>query len=148
MKKHFFVINPKSFHNQKFLNAVISKFSIYFEETNNDDFSIHVSNFPRDAIGAIRSYTKQLNPNDTVRVYAVGGDGILFDCLNGIMGLPYAELATVPYGHTNDFVRAFGEGLQYLFRDIAVQATSRTILTDVLQCGNNYGLNLCTVGME
>jgi diacylglycerol kinase family enzyme len=109
---------------------------------------IHISRFPRDAIAVIRAYFKELNSDEIVRVYAVGGDGILFDCLNGVVGLPNAELAIVPYGRTNDMVRAFGENKNDLFRDISLQATSPAIPTDIIYCGNVYALNLCTVGVE
>jgi diacylglycerol kinase family enzyme len=78
----------------------------------------------------------------------VGGDGILFDCLNGIVGLPNADLAPVPYGRTNDFVRAFGDGLEDTFRNIPLLAAAPTVPTDILHCGSNYALNLCTVGLE
>jgi diacylglycerol kinase family enzyme len=78
----------------------------------------------------------------------VGGDGILFDCLNGVVGLPNMELAVVPYGSTNDFVRSFGEGKAELFRDIAKQVSAGTVKTDIIYCGSNYALNFCTVGME
>jgi diacylglycerol kinase family enzyme len=64
------------------------------------------------------------------------------------VGLPNAELATVPYGHGNDFMRAFGDGLGAVFRNIPLQAASPVIPTDILHCGSNYALNLCVVGME
>jgi diacylglycerol kinase family enzyme len=91
---------------------------------------------------------KDFQSNENVRVYAVGGDGILFDCLNGIVGLPNVELAAVPYGASNDMIRAFGEDKKELFRNIKLQAVSPAILTDVIHCGNNYALNFCTVGIE
>jgi diacylglycerol kinase family enzyme len=81
-------------------------------------------------------------------VYAVGGNGILFDCLNGIVGIADAELATVPYGSTNDFVRSFGEDKLPLFRDIARQVCAGTVKTDIIYCGSNYAINFCTVGVE
>jgi diacylglycerol kinase family enzyme len=81
-------------------------------------------------------------------VYAVGGNGILFDCLNGIVGIENAELATVPYGNTNDFVRSFGEDKLPLFRDVAKQISAGTVKTDILYCGSNYAMNFCTVGVE
>jgi YegS/Rv2252/BmrU family lipid kinase len=84
----------------------------------------------------------------TVRVYAVGGDGILFDCLNGVIGLDNTELAVIPYGNSNDFVRSFGEGKEKLFRDINTQTRASAIPTDVIFCGSNYALNTCTIGME
>jgi YegS/Rv2252/BmrU family lipid kinase len=112
------------------------------------DHSVYLSRFPRAAIGKIREYAKEAGDGAVVRVYAVGGDGILFDCLNGVVGLSNAELAVVPYGNSNDFVRAFGEGKEKLFRNIQSQVRARAIPTDVIFCGNNYALNTCTIGME
>jgi diacylglycerol kinase family enzyme len=130
------------------MEAVIADIRRYFQSRMIDDPVIHISRFPRDAIAVIRSYFTELNSSETVRVYAVGGDGILFDCLNGVVGLPNAELAIVPYGRTNDVVRAFGENKNDLFRDISLQVTSPTIPTDIIYCGSVYALNFCTVGVE
>jgi YegS/Rv2252/BmrU family lipid kinase len=131
------------------LEAILSDIENCFEKTGRGEYSVHISRFPRDAILVIRKYyEKNSNPGSTIRVYAVGGDGILFDCLNGIIGLENAELAVIPYGNGNDFMRAFGEGKNDLFRDIALQAVSPVIPTDVIFCGGNYALNTCTIGME
>jgi diacylglycerol kinase family enzyme len=81
-------------------------------------------------------------------VYAVGGDGILFDCLNGIAEMENMELAIMPYGSSNDFVSAFGEDNINSFRDVSKQVSSGTIRTDILYCGSNYAMNVCTVGVE
>jgi YegS/Rv2252/BmrU family lipid kinase len=87
--------------------------------------------------------------SETVRIYALGGDGILFDCINGIVGFPNAELVSVPYGKSNDYIRAFGEGKQELFRHIdALIDETNTIPTDLIYYGNNYAINVSTVGME
>jgi hypothetical protein len=80
------------------------------------DCSIHVSRYLRDAIGVISKYRSGVPEGAVVRVYAVGGDGILFDCLNGIVGLRGVELGALPYGNTCDFPRAFGEEALPLFR--------------------------------
>jgi diacylglycerol kinase family enzyme len=108
---------------------------------------VYVSQYPRDAVGVIRLYLNALPRDTVVRVYAIGGDGILFDCLNGVAEFPAAELAIVPYGITNDFVRAFGEH-KNVFRNIQAQFTAKTISTDIMNCGGNYAINFCTVGME
>jgi diacylglycerol kinase family enzyme len=89
-----------------------------------------------------------VSPDTTVRVYAVGGDGILFDCLNGVVGFDNAELAIVPYGLTNNFLQSFGENKEELFRDIRAQMTSKAIPTDILYTGNSYSLNFCLIGVE
>jgi diacylglycerol kinase family enzyme len=65
-----------------------------------------------------------------------------------VVGLSNAELAILPYGRSNDMVRAFGEHKNELFRDIGLQATSPTIPTDIIHCGSVYALNFCTFGVE
>jgi diacylglycerol kinase family enzyme len=109
---------------------------------------IHVSRYPRDAIGVIRRFAATVPDGVITRVYAVGGDGILFDCLNGVVELPNMELAVIPYGNSNDFILSFGEGKIELFRDIAKQVSAGTIKADILHCGSNYAMNTCTVGVE
>jgi diacylglycerol kinase family enzyme len=109
---------------------------------------VHISRYPRDAIGVIHKFVTSFLAETVVRVYAVGGDGILFDCLNGIVGLPNTELAIMPYGISNDFLSSFGEENAPQFRDIAKQVKAGTIKTDILCCGSNYAMNFCSVGVE
>jgi diacylglycerol kinase family enzyme len=147
-RKHLFIINPVSFRAGTDMDAFISLVKDRFERVIKADYDIRISRFPRHAIRTVRQYITQAGPGKAVRVYAVGGDGILFDCLNGIVGLPNAELAPVPWGRTNDFVRAFGDGREDTFRDITFLAEAPALPTDILHCGSNYALNLCTVGLE
>jgi diacylglycerol kinase family enzyme len=145
-RKHLFIINPLSFRSEMEQKVFISGVSRCFEGAIKHECQVRFSLFPRHAVRIVRQYLARENAN--VRVYAVGGDGILFDCLNGIVGLPNAELATVPYGHRNDFMRVFGEGLEDVFRNISLQAAAPVTLTDILHCGSNYALNFCIVGMD
>jgi diacylglycerol kinase family enzyme len=78
----------------------------------------------------------------------VGGDGVAFCCHNGIVGIPNAELALMPFCTTNNFVRAFGLERSDDFRNIGLQADSGVIPVDVIKCNGNYALNFCTVGTE
>jgi len=146
--KHLFVINPRSFPVKTAEEKILKEIKDCFTGPEGENYSIHFSRYPRHAISLIRKKVKEFQPDETVRVYAVGGDGILFDCLNGIVGLPNMELAAVPYGMANDFIRAFGEDKKPMFKDIRLQVASPAIPTDVIRCGNNYALNFCTVGME
>jgi diacylglycerol kinase family enzyme len=148
LRKHLFIINPVSFRAETEMEAFISRVKDQFEQIIKEEYDIRISRFPRHAIRTVRKYITQAGPEQPVRVYAVGGDGILFDCLNGIVGLPNAELAPVPYGHNSDFVRAFGEGREDTFRNIPLLAAAPTRPTDILHCGSNYALNLCLVGLE
>jgi diacylglycerol kinase family enzyme len=147
-REHFFIINPRSFPRRGDLENFIKQVEKHFWRKRIPSLFYHVSRYPRDAICVIRKYLAISTPDTTVRIYAVGGDGIVFDCLNGIVGLPNAELAIMPFGGGSDFVRAFGDEHYDSFRDVALQVAAPAIPTDIIHCGNNYALNFCTVGQE
>lgn len=146
--KHLFVLNPKSFWHKWKQDAVLSHIHDFFETEDAENCTVYFSRFPRDAAGFISRFAREFSAETTLRVYAIGGDGILFDCLNGIMGLPNAELAALPYGHTNNFVWGFGKENIPLFRNIFLQCTSPAIPMDVIRFGSSYVLNFCTIGLE
>ncbi|MDR1961574.1 MAG: hypothetical protein LBQ16_04760 [Gracilibacteraceae bacterium] len=147
-RRHLFVVNPRSFRYDGGTDVIAAEIESFFKSTPDADYRVHISRYPRDAIGVIQKYFDEAPPETVIRVYAVGGDGILFDCLNGVVGLPNAELAAVPCGGAHDFIRSFGEKKQEVFRDIGRQITAGTLKTDVMRCGGNYAMNLCLVGLE
>jgi diacylglycerol kinase family enzyme len=167
-KKHLFIINPRSFLTIKDINWVIAEIVSCFEgirraepfrsldtipvlpavDSSKGPYAIHISRFPRDAIIIIRKYMAAAAGKALVRIYSIGGDGIAFGCLNGIVGLPNAELALVPYGSGNDFVRSFGEGLTGEMRKIEAQVDAPAVPVDIIHCGTNYALNSCSIGIE
>jgi diacylglycerol kinase family enzyme len=130
------------------MNQVVSGIAGFFKTAGSKDYTVHVSRFPRDAVSLVRAFAGSLRGEAPVRVYAVGGDGILFDCLNGVMGLGNVELAAVPYGRTNNFVRGFGRQNLALFRDIALQVSAPAIPLDVMYTGSLFALNFCVAGTE
>jgi diacylglycerol kinase family enzyme len=157
--KHLFILNPRSFLHSHPMDGLVSRIHGFFKSAGSGDYLVHISRFPRDAVGFIRSYADTLAENTSLRVYAAGGDGILFDCLNGIMGLGavsgrqgcfsgQTELAAMPYGRRNNFLRGFGKKNMPLFRDISLQYISRAIPLDVISDGANFALSSCLVGTE
>jgi diacylglycerol kinase family enzyme len=146
--KHLFIVNPKSFRHKWQREKTVSGIRDFFKRAEDDGYEIHISRFPRDASGFIPLFARELGENTTLRVYAVGGDGILFDCLNGMAGLVNAELAVVPYGRTNNFVRCFGRNGKSSFRDMTRQYNAQAVPVDIMRCGNVYALNYCAVGLE
>jgi diacylglycerol kinase family enzyme len=147
--KHVYIIDPKPFHGQQWkMDGLVDTIGQYFrKQEEKPNFSTLFSHYPRSAIGLIQKQVDEAEEDEIVRVYAIGGDNILFDCLNGITGIPNMELAVVPYGETNDFIRIFGEKKTELFRDLESLATSETIPTDSIAVGNNVALNGCCVGI-
>ena len=157
--KHLFILNPRSFLNSQQMEGLVSRIHGFFRTAGSGDYMVHISRFPREAIGLIRSCAETLSGKTGLRVYAAGGDGILFDCLNGLMGLVYParrsgcfsgrlELAAMPYGRRNNFLRGFGKKGMLLFRDMALQYTSPAVPFDVIYDGNNFALSACVAGTE
>jgi signal transduction histidine kinase/diacylglycerol kinase family enzyme/DNA-binding NarL/FixJ family response regulator len=143
--RHLFVINPRSFPRKLEMNA----FSENVINILGDAATIIISHYPRYAISKVNSYLSEKTKNgEHVRVYAVGGDGILFDCLSGVLRYPETELASVPYGNANDFLRAFGSENVPLFRDIKMLSESPSISTDIFRCGANMALVNAAIGLE
>jgi len=153
---HLFVVNPHSFLDEKELERILDRLS-----SSPVKGDIHISKYIREAVPFVRKYIRALKPEERVRVYSVGGDGILYDCLNGIMTSrpDAAELAILPFGANNDVMRtlAFQAGFTShhpwggffdLFRDIDAQIEAPTTDIDVLKVGSHYALNICGLGIE
>ena len=145
--RHFFVINPHSFRTLKSWKRIMMDLESCFSVGHRMEYKIYTSRHSRDAIAAVDRYLRSVPSDETVRVYAVGGDGILFDCLNGMVDFPNAELTSVPYGSANDFVRAFGEEAKHAFRDIKQLSTAPSRSMDIIKCGTNYGLLEVNIGL-
>jgi len=148
--KHVFVFDPNFFRNQQWkMDSILDNIGQFFRTQVKPDFSIQMSRYRRDAIVLIQKEVETAKEGETVRIYAIGGDEILFDCVNGIAELPNTELAAVPYGETSDFLRNFGEGKEALFKDIpSLVRQGNGIPTDIFKWGFNYALNSCLIGLK
>ena len=147
--KHVFVFDPKAFHNQQWkMDGILDNIGQYFRTQDKPDFSIQFSRYRRDAIVIIQEEAEKAKEDDTIRVYAIGGEEILFDCINGVAHFDNMEIAVVPYGESNDFLNIFGEGKAELFRDIPSVVNAEAISTDIMKWGINYALNSCYIGLN
>ena len=101
--KHLIVFNPGSGKNneqaESFRNLINEKFAGL-------DFEVYETTGPRSVIPFLQKYLKE--QKDTVRVYACGGDGTVHEVANGLVGFDNAELAILPVGTGNDFVKYYG----------------------------------------
>jgi len=147
--KHVFVFDPKAFYNKQWImDNILDGIGQFFRTQENVDFSIQNSRYRRNAMVLIQEEAEKAKPGDVVRIYAVGGEEILFDCLNGVAHYPDMQLAAVPYGESSDFLKIFGDNNVELFRDIPLLTQSRTLTTDAIRWGVNYALNSCYIGMN
>ena len=145
--KHLFVVNPHSFPNPSALDQLVGELKGCFSGERAEKFEIHIARYPRDGLAVVYRYLRNIPPGEGARIYAVGGEGILFDCLNGMVDFPNAELTNVPYGSANDFVRAFGKDAARAFRNIPGLISGPSRPLDVIHYGANYALNEANVGL-
>jgi len=147
--KHVFVFDPRAFYNQQWkMDNILDNIGQFFRTQENPDFSIQNSRYRRNAMVLIQEEAEKAKPGDIVRIYAVGGEEILFDCLNGVAHFPNMQLASIPYGENNDFLKIFGEDKLELFRDIQSLVNADALPTDAIRWGVNYALNSCYIGMN
>lgn len=77
------------------------------EEFKGLDYEVYETTGPKSVIPFLKEYLKK-NAKDTVRVYACGGDGTVNEVVNGLIGFDNAEMAILPCGTGNDFVKVYG----------------------------------------
>ena len=148
--RHFFVINPHSFKaNKDDMVRILTEIENCFSGEHHGEYNVHISRYPRDAVAVVHRFISSCPKDETVRVYAVGGDGILFECLNGMVDFSNAELSSIPYGNANDFPRAFGDNKDVIerFRNIKALTTAPAHPMDIIDCGSNYAFNEVNIGM-
>ncbi|MCL2411916.1 MAG: hypothetical protein FWC97_09780 [Treponema sp.] len=145
--KHVFLFDPKAFYSQQWkMDTILDNIGQFFRTQENQDFSIQFSRYRRNAILIIQEEAEKTKPGDVVRIYAIGGEEILFDCLNGIAHFPNMQLAAVPFGETDNFLKIFGDKNIESFRNISAMIKSASIPTDIIKWGVNYALSSCYIG--
>lgn len=82
-----------------------------------------------------------------VRLYACGGDGTLNEILQGAAGHPQVELACLPLGSGNDFVRNFSCPIER-FRDVKAQIRGEAQSLDVILTDRGYCAAICSAGLD
>lgn len=85
--------------------------------------------------------------NDTVRIYACGGDGTLNEVANGIAGLSNAAMTCIPAGTGNDFLRNFGDDMEK-FRDAENLWDGPQFPLDLIDCNGRYALTIACTGID
>ncbi len=102
--KHVFIINGQA--RQEYRDKLNEKIREVF---NHLDYVIEYTQHPRHATKIVKKYIELYQD---IRFYACGGDGTVYEVVNGIYPHTHVELAIVPIGTGNDFVRSLGYELR------------------------------------
>ena len=147
--KHVFVFDPKAFYNQQWkMDNILDNIGQYFRTQEKVDFSVQFSRYRRNAIGIISDEAEKTSSGEIIRIYAIGGEEVLFDCLNAVAHFPNTQLALIPYGESNSFLKIFGDDKADIFKDIPSLVKAKALPTDIIRWGINYALNSCYIGMD
>ena len=138
---HLFVVNAYAGKNgaDKDISAVLEK----LEE---GTYTVHYTTQKGEAISFVRAFCTE-HADQTIRVYACGGDGTAHEVANGIVGYENASMTIYPCGSGNDFVKYYGGKYPFLNVDALVAAQDAPI--DLI-CVNDkyYAINAVHFGFD
>lgn len=140
--RHVFILNPVAGKSRAAL-GLTDQIESYFASHLDEEYRIRQTECAGDAT---RIAAEECAGGDAVRLYACGGDGTLQETANGIPPYSAAELAVVPCGSGNDYVRTFG-GKEY-FLNLPDLIEGAAISVDAVDCGGRRSLNIASIGMD
>lgn len=143
--KHYFVVNPLAGKGNRVEELTETIKSACAER--GVDYEIYFTKAVGDAEHFVKSICFKYENSDTVcRFYACGGDGTVNECLNGVIEHAQHELAVMPIGTGNDFVRNFGDA--DVFCDVNAQLDAVVTKCDVLKYNDRYCMNVANIGLD
>lgn len=139
--RYIFYINPAAGKGTA-QDEIIKAVNNYFADKD-IEYKIHITTCIGDAQ---REARKEAETGDLIRMFACGGEGTVFEVLNGIAGYSNVELGVIPCGSANDFLKFFKTRNEFL--NIAEQINGESVSMDLIKAGDKYCLNGCSVGMD
>lgn len=142
--KHFFIVNPAAGRGNKvdFFVDLIRKIG----KSRSLDYELYMTEGIGDARRYVSEMCKVADQAEKLRFYACGGDGTINEVVNGAVGFDGAEVATIPIGTGNDFVRNFGS--EESFFDLENQIASEAVACDLMTVNDRYCVNMVNIGFD
>ncbi|MEA4965480.1 MAG: YegS/Rv2252/BmrU family lipid kinase [Oscillospiraceae bacterium] len=106
-------------------------------------YRIRVSKKP----GDITAYAREAGQSgEETRIYACGGDGTLNEAVNGAFGYSNLAVTHYPGGSGNDFTKMFSDPSRFYDLDALLEGEEAAF--DLIECGDSYALNICSMGFD
>ena len=142
--KHLFIVNPVAGGKKNRFDETVEIIE-EFTESLNEPSEIYITKEPMDAC---RKIIEEAETEDSLRVYACGGDGTLNECANGAANRKNVSITHFPCGTGNDFLKTFGRDNVAMFRDLKALSTGTVRELDLIDCNGRYGINICSAGID
>jgi len=126
--KKVFIVNPVSGNGKSRLIAEEIKSLL---DNDGDEYDMYYTTAPREAIDIAQKYSKKKEPH---LIYSVGGDGTLFEVINGISNSNNI-LGIIPAGTGNDFVKVLNNDDEITY-------------VDLCKMNEYYFINIASVGID
>lgn len=139
--KHVFVVNPVSGKEDASVGMVPHIIEAAAQIGAN--YEVQITQGPKDATRIATHFAGQGGP---VRLYAVGGDGTLNEVMAGAYLHKNAEVASVPVGSGNDFVRNFGAVEDFL--NLPAQLQGAAVSIDLMQTDTGISMAITSTGLD
>ncbi|MFA6074474.1 MAG: diacylglycerol kinase family protein [Negativicutes bacterium] len=139
--KHLFIINPAAGNGKGYKFVPMIK-ELAKEHRAEKDCEIELTQYPGHATEIARKYAAIPG----WRVYAVGGDGTVNEVLNGMIN-SNNQMAVIPAGSGNDFVRSIGEkeSAKKYFMNVIMGSPQ---IVDAGIVNGRYFLNVASLGID
>ena len=136
--KHVFIVNPVSGKGKASL-AFIPTIEKYIAD-NKLDAEIYVTKESRDGLRYVEEVAQK---GEEVRFYSCGGDGTLYEVVNGCYKYPNCQVANIPLGSGNDFCRLFGKNT-----NIDDHVNGIPMKLDLIETDGQVAINECAMGLD
>lgn len=137
--KHVFIINGQA--KEEYRNKLNLDIRHLFEH---EDYIIEYTQYPRHATKIAREYAT--NYQD-LRIYACGGDGTIHEIVNGIYPYTHVQLAILPIGTGNDFIKSFGYDRED-FHQLQNYKDPVYLWSDLIRVGDEVSINTVSLGFD
>ncbi|MGI5958520.1 MAG: diacylglycerol/lipid kinase family protein [Massiliimalia sp.] len=138
---HLIIVNPAAGKEKAAQKAVP-----YLQQFFQDRHVLYETRFTQYP-GHAAEIVRQTDLSQPTRIYACGGDGTLNEVLRAAYLFPQAQVAHIPCGSGNDFLRNFGTQEEFLdFEDLF---EGESIPIDLIETSDHQiSASICSIGLD